>query len=378
MTTSRVGIWATWLALFVAATLTFGRISQLPELRVSHGVIVYLLLIIGASRQGGGALSVVMVVLSYLAVDYFFVPPRFQLGGASELDWLILVGFAFTGLLISQMFAGLQRAVAVATERTLEVERLSAERLQLEREASTARVLQEADRIKNALLTSLAHDLRSPVATLQLISDPAAGFAPHAALLRVSDEATRLGDFLSVLDRFATTGVHGLETRVLDAETIVQTALRSSQAILRARDVRVRRPPSPMWVRCDLTLSVQVLGNLLQNAARHAPASAPIDVLFQRADQLSEIVVADRGPGLADDDVERLFSPLRRRERSIAPGSIAPGSEADGVDTRMGMGLSIARTFARAQQGDVLYRPRPGGGAEFVLRLPVGEAPPAT
>jgi K+-sensing histidine kinase KdpD len=184
---TRIGTWVIWLSLFAVATLFFARFDKLPELRTSHGVLVYLLLIIGASRQGGRWLSLVMVALGYLAVDVLFVPPRFAFGSAKHFDLLILFGFLVTGLVISQLFAGLQRAVRLANERSEEVARLSDARVQLEREAAAARVLRDADRLKNALLLSLSHDLRSPVATLALLSDPQSAFAPDAAMPRVRD-----------------------------------------------------------------------------------------------------------------------------------------------------------------------------------------------
>ena len=90
--------------------------------------------------------------------------------------------------------AALGRAVRMANERSDDVSRLSDARVQLEREAGAARVLRDADRLKNALLLSLSHDLRSPVATLALLSDPQSAFRPDAAMPRVREQAERLGD----------------------------------------------------------------------------------------------------------------------------------------------------------------------------------------
>jgi two-component system sensor histidine kinase KdpD len=260
--------------------------------------------------------------------------------------------------------------VALARERTAEVERLSAERLQLERDAATARVLTEADRLKNALLGSIAHDLRSPVATLALLADPAGGFSAAQALQRVGEESRRLGEYLATLQRFANTSGSGLQLGVHDLSALVQVALRSGEALLTNRAVRVHAPRRETLAWCDQTLTVQVLGNLLQNAARYSAPETSIDVFCTSTTDAREIVVADRGPGLADRDVERLFTPLRRKP--------APWSEPVTEAARMGMGLSIARTFARAQGGDVLYRDREGGGSCFALRLPMPAAPPTT
>lgn len=350
--------WGTWLGLYAIVTLFFARLDELPELRTSHGVLVYLLLIIGASRQGGRWLSLVMVALGYIAVDVLFVPPRFGFGTERRFDLLILIGFLITGVVISQLFAGLQRALRLANERSAEVARLSDARVQLEREVSAARVLHDADRLKNALLLSLSHDLRSPVATLALLSDPQSAFTPEAAMPRIRDQAERLGEFIHTLQRFANSGGGSpLEMARHDADALVQTALRSSEALLMTRDVRVTSTTDgPRMVRCDFTLALQVLGNLLQNAARYSPPGTPIDVTILPGSHLTEIVVADRGPGVSEADMERIFAPLNRRVSPLDP-----------QQERMGVGLSIARTFARAQRGDVRYRARDGGGSEFVL-----------
>lgn len=364
MTVDRLGGWLLWLVVYTLTTVGLYAVSGRPDIRTSHAILSYLVLIIVSSRQGSRGLSMGMVALSYLAVDWLFIPPRFALGAASDLDWFVLLGFLATGWLVSELFAKQREATRVAEDRTREVERLSAERLQLERDASTVRALREADRLKNALLNSLAHDLRSPVSTLSLLADPAAGFPIPVVMQRVGEEAGRLGEYIATLQRFASEGGGSvLATSPRTADEIVQTAIRSSEAVIAGRLLRLNRAADVSRVMCDLTLSVQVIGNLLQNAVRYAPASEPIDIDISEDAESVLFVVGDRGPGVAGADLDRLFMPLRR-SLATADSTIAA------AETRMGMGLAIARTFARAQRGDVIYRPRDGGGAEFVLRLP--------
>lgn len=364
MTVDRLGQWLLWLVIYALTTVGLYAVSGRPDIRTSHAILSYLVLIIGASRQGSRGLAMAMVALSYVAVDWLFVPPRFTFGAASDLDWFVLLGFLATGWLLSELFAKQREATRVAEDRTREVERLSAERLQLERDASTVRALREADRLKNALLNSLAHDLRSPVSTLSLLADPAAGFPIPVVMQRVGEEAGRLGEYIATLQRFASEGGGSvLATSTRTADEIVQTAIRSSEAVIAGRLLRVNQAAEVPQVLCDLTLSVQVVGNLLQNAVRYAPASEPIDIDITEDADFVVFVVGDRGPGVAGADLDRLFMPLRRSLATADSTIVA-------TETRMGMGLAIARTFARAQRGDVIYRARDGGGAEFVLRLP--------
>lgn len=366
MTTTRPGtwlLWLLWLLVFALVTWALSVLSGVPDIRTSHAILAYLVLIILVSRQGSRALSMTIVALSYVAVDWLYVPPRHAFGAASGLDWFVLLGFLATGWLFSELFAKQRDALRVALETTRELERLSEERLQLEREASTARVLREADRLKNALLNSLAHDLRSPVATLALLVDPASGFPVEVMMNRVGEEANRLGQYLATLQRFAADGGgSALALASQDAFEIVQTAMHSAEGVIAGRLVRIERPAAAAMAWCDLTLCVQIIGNLLQNAVRYAPASEPIDVFIVDHEASVEVVVADRGPGISNEESARLFNPL--------PRSLTPAGPPLDTDTRMGMGLAIARTFARAQRGDVSYRPRAGGGSEFVLRLP--------
>jgi len=361
--TRTVWVWSRWLVLFAVVSYLFNMITTVPGIRISHGLLVYLLLIIGVSRETRRGLSVTMVVLCYVAVDLFFIPPIGSLGGPSDLDLFVLIGFAFTGVVITGLVSTLQNAVRLAKARATEIEQLAAQQLELEREAARTRELRETEEMKNALIASIAHDLRSPITTMKMLADPEYDIPPQVALHRISDEADRINRYLTTMRHFSAVGTRGrlmtVETHVVD--DVIGIALSSYAGVLRGREVIVHPgvDGEMLLVRCDLTLSLQVLGNLLQNAARYSEAPAPIDLWAHREGNQVRMVVADRGPGVLPHEVEAIFEPRQR-------GS---GGEQHGGE---GMGLAIARTFARAQLGDVQYRPREGGGTEFSFVLPVG------
>lgn len=357
-------VWSRWLVLFAIITYFFNIIAAVPGIRISHGLLVYLLLIIGVARETRRWLSVAMVLLCYVAVDWFFIPPLRTFGRPSEFDWFVLIGFAFTGVVITGLVSTLQNALRLAQARAAEIEQMGAQQLELERQAAATRDLRETEEMKNALIASIAHDLRSPITTMKMLADPGYDIHPQVALRRISDEADRMNRYLTTMRHFSAVGSTGrlmnVESHVVD--DLIGIALSSYAAVLRGRDVTVRSASSDeevLLVRCDLTLSLQVLGNLLQNAARHSGASSPIELWAEREGTQVRIVVADRGPGVLPDEVELIFKPRQR------------GSASDQL-TGEGMGLAIARTFARAQLGDVEYRPREGGGAEFAFVLPAG------
>src|SRR5213078_1318057 len=108
-------------------------------------------------------------------------------------------------------------------------------------------------------------------------------------------------------------------------------------------------------------LMEQGLNNLLLNAATHTPPGTPIEVRARVEGKEVTLTVADRGPGLAANELERVFDAFHR----------GPGAEPGGT----GLGLPIVKGFIEAQGGQVIATNRAGGGAEFAIRLPVPEAP---
>src|SRR5262249_21940728 len=111
----------------------------------------------------------------------------------------------------------------------------------------------------------------------------------------------------------------------------------------------------------DFSQSLRVLCNLLENAARYSPPTQPIELAATRDGGTLLFSVADRGPGVRDEDLPRIFEPFFRA-KNAAPDA-----------GRAGLGLSIARTLAELQGGSVSYTARPGGGSVFSLRLPATE-----
>lgn len=354
-----MGIIAT---LFVAATAAFGQWHA--DLRVAHGVVVYLLLILGAAAMTGRAFALGIVLASYLAVDWLFIPPIGQFGSFRAMDGILLASFVCVGVATSELVHQLRAARDEALAHATEAERLAVEGRRLAAEVARADSLREADQVKNALLASIAHDLRLPLATIrEMVNrlEPAG---------RIVEQTERVTGYLDALLHFVR--AEGLLAPRMEAnvgEDLVGAAVRAVRGTLGAHDVTVRVPPDGGVVLgdFDFALALRALQNLLENAARYSPPGAPIEVELMNDEARLRIRVLDRGPGIPESEVERLFRPLERG------GSAAPGGA--------GLGLSIARTFARAQGGDVRYEPREGGGAIFTLELrsrrgDVGAPPP--
>lgn len=381
MTRHRLLVWSGWLGLYAVVTIFFATLPELPVLRVAHGVLAYLLLIVAVSREGDWLLAGIMVIASYLAVDWIFVPPRRQFGHPNDLDLVILLGFLMTSVVISRLVIRMQRTAMLATARAEEIHRLSAERLELEMDAARAEVVREAERLKNALLASVTHDLRSPLATLMMLADPSSAVPPDVALPRMAEETRRMSEFLRAMRHYTVAErPEGRDTAIEPhvVDDLIGTARRSREVVLAQHPVEVTVPETPVLVlvRCDFTLTLQILANLLENAAQYSPPGSPIAVTVACTDAQVHITVADRGPGLSADEVTAVFEPLRRGTASAHGDADHPPALATNHREGMGMGLAIARTFARVQQGDVTYRDRDGGGGAFTLTLPQA-IPPA-
>jgi two-component system sensor histidine kinase KdpD len=142
-----------------------------------------------------------------------------------------------------------------------------------------------------------------------------------------------------------------------DLRDVINSAISKLRNELSGHKVTVEISPAMPLIRLDYPLMEQVVINLLRNAAMHTPAGSRIDVkaVHDQADRA--ITIADNGPGFPAEALPRLFEKFYR----------VPGSRTGGV----GLGLSIVRGFVQAHSGSVVAENRPGGGAQFTIRLPL-------
>jgi len=249
---------------------------------------------------------------------------------------------------------------------------LAIERAQMAEAAEHARVSAETESLRNTLLASISHDLRTPLAVItgasSALSDPTLELdAPARARLAASIDAKarEMSELISnVLDlmRFES-GEIRLRREWESVDDLVGAALTRMSGRLERHPVDVSIPGDLPAVFVDPALMTQVLSNLLDNAARHTPDGTRIHVAAEAGDAEIRVSVGDDGPGLPPGDPERLFAKFQRgREESNAGGA--------------GLGLAICRAIVQAHRGRIEARNRPEGGAAFVVTLPVAEVPP--
>ena len=242
---------------------------------------------------------------------------------------------------------------------------VAVDRDRLEREALEAETLRRSDLVKTALLRAVSHDLRSPLTGIRT----AIGALRNSTLnLTDVDRADLLETIEVDTDRLSKLVGDLLDLSRLEAGAAapdpelwsLDDLVREVVDALGARD-RVELVGEPSLVEVDSTQIQRVLANLIENALKFTRPGAHVLVRMTATRQEAIVRVVDQGPGLADDELERVFEPFYRRIGDSRSGA--------------GLGLAIARGFAEANGGRVWAESRPGQGASFALALPVVEVP---
>jgi two-component system sensor histidine kinase KdpD len=246
---------------------------------------------------------------------------------------------------------------------------LAIERVRLVEDIDRVKRTMETERLRSALLTSISHDLKTPLASVLgaagALRDMAKSLddAAKADLLAtIIDEAERLNRFIAnLLDMTKLeSGAVVPNATPHDVGEIVGSAIRRASKILAKHNVEVDIAADLPMVSVDAVLLEQVLFNLLDNAAKYAPAETTIGIRSRRDADAVGIQVLDQGSGIPDGDLERIFEKFYRAQKG---DRVRPGT---------GLGLAISRGFIEAMRGSISSGNRTDtSGAVFTITLPV-------
>jgi two-component system sensor histidine kinase KdpD len=249
---------------------------------------------------------------------------------------------------------------------------LAIERDRLAEQAQKVLVQAEAERLRSSLLSSVSHDLRTPLAVIAGTSsslleggDALDGPGRRELLQTIVDESNRLAllvDNLLHITRLESGSVT-VNKQWYPLEEVVGSSLERVKKQVAGRQVGVHLPADLPLVKFDGVLVEQVFINLLENACRYAPAGSPIDILAHVEGGNLVCEVADRGAGLADDERRRVFDKFYR-------------GQAAGGQRGAGLGLAICRAVVEAHGGMIWEENRPDGGARFIFMIPLEGQPP--
>ena len=245
-------------------------------------------------------------------------------------------------------------------------EALAIERNRLKEQALRTELLEEVDRWRSALVGAVSHDLRTPLASIKAavttLSDARAALSAgdHALLLATIDEQcdhlTRLVANLLDMARLEA-GTLTLRSEPHAVSELVDAALTSAGTALGTHGLTVDVGEDLPFVEVDLVLIAQVVANLLSNAAQHSPDGSTITLAAREDRGDVEVSVSDEGPGVREEDRERIFHMLDRHAGS----------------GRAGLGLAISTAFVEAHGQRLVVADAPGGGARFAFRVPVAD-----
>ncbi|HEY2850741.1 MAG TPA: ATP-binding protein [Gemmatimonadaceae bacterium] len=339
-----------WFAVLAATTATM--VPFRADLDKAHIALVLLLVVLGAGAQGGRMLGVGIGLASFLVFDWYFLSPFHTLVVANPLDWVVLIAFLVTSIVAAQLLHREQESARVARARADEINRLSANLAHVD-------ALREADRLKDALLASVSHDLRTPLTTIKALAHELGALGDERSQI-IEEQADRLNRVVADLLDLSrlSAGAMPVHLELNAVDDLLSAAFQDTEGRLAGHELTAVLPNDSVLLvgRFDISLSIRVLVNLIDNAIKYSSPATTIRVAARRNGATLDVSVSDTGPGVPPGEDERIFTPFYR----------PPGERPDVGSA--GLGLAIARQMAQSQGGNVTYARRTDGST-FTLVL---------
>jgi two-component system, OmpR family, sensor histidine kinase KdpD len=313
-----------------------------PRFELVNVAMLYLLAVVLIALRFGRGPTIATSVLSVAAFDFFFVAPPWTF---SVHDAQYLLTFAMMlalGLIVSGLIERVRARAKAQAELAIEA---------------------ETERIRSALLASISHDLRTPLAVITGASsslvergERLAEEERRALAQSIFDQSREMSELVTKVLQMTRleSGAMTLERDWDSLGEIAGSVLRRLRERLASHLIMVDLPDDLPLVRVDASLIEQVLGNLLENAARHTPPRTLVRLRAQTSGGEMVISVEDFGPGLPEGDLERIFDKFHRGA---------------------GLGLAICRAIVQLHGGRIWAERLPGVGTAFRFTLPLEAQP---
>lgn len=362
-----------WAGLVVGLAMVVVSAAALKAVGSSANrgmpAVVLVLPVVLAGILGGRTAALLTAAAAAAALNFAFIAPLWTFKINSVDDVVAFAVFVAVALVVGTLVAWEAARRRAAERRTAEVEALHhqyeqvvAERERLMEESHQLALLSRADEQRRALLRSVSHDLRTPLASIRaLVSDLRAGVTydedTRGELLDVvNDEAERLDRLVANLLSLSRIEAGALEPdrQAIAIDELVRDVVGRLSRLFEHLHLKEAVPAELPLVDADYSQLDQVLTNLLENAARHAPPDSTVEIGALSTPPNVEVWVRDEGPGIELGRRAELFEPFRR----------GPGSESSGI------GLAICRAIVEAHGGHIDVSNDPSGGARFQFTLP--------
>jgi two-component system sensor histidine kinase KdpD len=334
--TAVVGVSALTIACWLLTPLTgYGAISLIFLLGV---------LLAGMVLSRGPVLLV--AALSALSWNFLFIPPLFTLHIAKIEDALTFATYFIIAITIGSLTAQLKAREHLAAQ---------------------VQVAQESERLRKTLLDCVSHELKTPLAAIAAASQELSRLTANIQDSQILKElAGEIRDGSHRLNRVVNNllDMNRLESGVIrpkrewcDVRELLQSAADIEHELISGREIRLDVPEEIPLALVDHALIEQAVAKLLANAGNHTAPNLPIEIDAEYTNENLLISVSDRGPGIPPEAADRLFEKFYRGDDRKTGG--------------LGLGLSIARGLIEAHGGRLTVENRDGGGARFIIRLPV-------
>jgi two-component system sensor histidine kinase KdpD len=320
--------------------------------------LVFVVAVLAVATHSRLSVALAAAFASFLAYNFFFTAPRFTLRVARGEDLMALVAFLVAAVLCSELAAGLR-------SRTAELAR--------------TRIEGETERLRAALLSSVSHDLRSPLSAMIGAASSLSAYGGTISdedrrelLDTIRHEGERLDRYIQNLLDMTRLGAGGLTLHRdwVAIDELLGSAIHRTRKLFPEVTVERRIGEDLPLLFVHPALIEQALFNVLENAARFSPAGAAIVATAARARDAVRIEITDRGPGIPAAERRRVFDRFYGAERG--------DGGADRARQGSGLGLTIVRGMAGAHGGAVEALAGPGGeGTTIRLTLPIPEPPRA-
>jgi signal transduction histidine kinase len=307
------------------------------------------------------------ILLSALAIDYFYFPPYGQLGITTWNGLLQVLPFVIAWLVI---------AIITGQRESARLRALMAEEEAIDRADELVlanQKLEQANQLKDQFLSMASHELKTPITTirghaqvaLRRLSKqrdlPSELSTMSTALEKIDEQTRRLNNLVDDLLDLSSirAGKIELQLRQCDLVEVCREVI-EEQRFLDGRIMELESPSSPVKLQGDCNRLSQVIVNLVSNAIKYSPEESPVKVCVEQRDTVAIIQVHDAGKGIPEDKQTHIFEPFYR----------VPGAQVSSK-RGMGLGLAISKEIVERHGGRIWCKSQPGQGTTFFVELPV-------
>ena len=349
--------------IFVIIVCTLASIFFRAFLTEGDVAMIYLLGVVTVSSRCSWGHSIFAVMMSVALTNLLFVPPFYTFDVENVRSFTTFVVMFLVGSLVTWLSMNLRRKIE-------EIRVKEKERSLFLMQNEENRVKSEKEKMKNDLLSAIAHDLRTPLssiagnATVLLQDTSKINDTKKIEMLKtISEEAFRLSRLVENI--LSITKLESSDFNVkkdwYPLEEIVSSSITRVEKMYFDRKLEVNFPDKMVMLHIDPVLIEQVLINLLENAAKYSPSRSPVKIEVSTKDSFVTVSIIDKGKGVPESELIKIFDKFYR----LHDGETKPESS--------GIGLSVCRTIIKVHEGDIKAENFQSGGFMVSFTLPVSE-----